>query len=207
MRTFFFYLGLFFSLFYSRRLSRLIRSIVIIIRSGFRSTEFKKFGKTSTISNNCYIDNASCISVGERCMIQSGSFITAVARWKNGQKFNPSIIIGDYVNIGRYCHISAIQQIVIKSGTRLGSYITILDNSHGKTDGMQKDISPYDRELYSPGGVIIEENVWIGDKATILPNVHIGKSAVIGANAVVTKDIPDYGIAVGCPAKVVGYNK
>lgn len=207
MRKLFFYLGVFLSFFYSKRLFRLIGVADIIIKSGFRSKGFKKFGITSIICNDCHIDGTSFISVGERCMIQSGSFITAVARWKTGQKFNPSIIIGDYVNIGRYCHISAIQRIVIKSGTRLGSYITILDNSHGKTDGIQKDISPYDRELYSPGGVIIEENVWIGDKATILPNVHIGKSAVIGANAVVTKDVPDYGIAVGCPAKVVGYNR
>ena len=51
--------------------------------------------------------------------------------------------------------------------------------------------------------VVIGENVWIGDKATILPGVSIGDGAVIGANAVVTKDVPPYSVVVGNPAKII----
>ena len=46
-------------------------------------------------------------------------------------------------------------------------------------------------------------NVWIGDKATVLPNVTIGDGAIIAANAVVAKDVPPYSVVAGCPAKVV----
>ena len=57
--------------------------------------------------------------------------------------------------------------------------------------------------MYSKGPVIIQDNVWIGEKATILPGVTIGEGAIIGANSVVTKDVPAKSLVVGCPAKIV----
>lgn len=60
--------------------------------------------------------------------------------------------------------------------------------------------------MVSKGPVIIEDNVWIGDKATILANVTIGKGAVVAANSVVTKDVPAYSVVAGIPAKVIKTN-
>lgn len=57
------------------------------------------------------------------------------------------------------------------------------------------------------GDVVIGNDVWIGTNAVILPGIHIGSGAVIGANAVVNHDVPEYAIAVGVPAKVVGYRE
>lgn len=57
---------------------------------------------------------------------------------------------------------------------------------------------------YVLGKVVIEDGAYIGVNAVVLPNVTIGKCAIIGAGAIVTKDIPAYAIAVGCPAKVIG---
>ena len=79
----------------------------------------------------------------------------------------------------------------------------ITDNSHGVSTSKMMDISPAKRLLYSKGPVIIDDNVWIGEKASIMPGVHIGECAIIAANAVVTKDIPAYSVAAGIPAKVV----
>lgn len=59
--------------------------------------------------------------------------------------------------------------------------------------------------IYTYGKVLIKKNAWIGMNVTICPGVTIGKYAVVGAGAVVTKDIPDYGVAVGSPAKVIKY--
>ena len=56
---------------------------------------------------------------------------------------------------------------------------------------------------YTYGKVVIKKNAWIGMNVTICPGVTIGEYAVVGAGSVVTKDIPDYGVAVGCPAKVI----
>ncbi len=58
--------------------------------------------------------------------------------------------------------------------------------------------------MTSKGEVVIGDDVWIGDKATILPGVTIGKGAVIAANSVVTKNVKPYTIVAGIPAKEIG---
>ena len=62
---------------------------------------------------------------------------------------------------------------------------------------------PLERNIVSKGEVNIGDNVWIGDKVTILPGVHIGDWAVIGANAVVVKDVRPYTVVGGNPAKII----
>ncbi|MCK7499235.1 MAG: hypothetical protein MZW92_58750 [Comamonadaceae bacterium] len=59
------------------------------------------------------------------------------------------------------------------------------------------------RPVVSKGPVIIEDEVWLGQGVVVLPNVRIGRSSIIGANAVVTHDIPPYSVAAGAPAKVI----
>jgi acetyltransferase-like isoleucine patch superfamily enzyme len=59
------------------------------------------------------------------------------------------------------------------------------------------------RKLTSDKSVIIEDNVWIGDMVSIMPGVKIGQGSIIGSNAIVTKNIPPFSIAVGVPAKVI----
>lgn len=81
--------------------------------------------------------------------------------------------------------------------------MTITDNGHGDTDYETLQQVPINRRLHSKGDVTIGNNVWIGDKATILPAVTIGDGAVIAANSVVTKDVPAYSVVAGNPAKVI----
>ncbi|MBQ4055965.1 MAG: hypothetical protein IJD32_02545 [Bacteroidaceae bacterium] len=63
------------------------------------------------------------------------------------------------------------------------------------------------RNVTSKGTIVIKDNVWIGDKATILPNVTIGEGAVIAANSVITKDVPPYSVAAGNPAIIIKINR
>ncbi|MBQ0074885.1 MAG: acyltransferase [Prevotella sp.] len=119
------------------------------------------------------------------------------------QHFNPSIIIGKNCHFGIQNHISATNNITIGDNLLTGKWVTIVDNSHGNTDIDQLQIDPLKRPIISKGPVHIGDNVWIGDKATILPNVTIGDGAIIAANAVVTKDVPAYSIAAGNPAKII----
>ena len=111
--------------------------------------------------------------------------------------------IGNNVSIGEYSHITCTNKVTIGNGVLTGRFVLITDNSHGNNTKEVADIAPLAREIHSNGPVYIGENVWIGDKVTILPNVTIGKGCIIAANAVVTKDIPEYSVAAGVPAKVI----
>lgn len=85
----------------------------------------------------------------------------------------------------------------------LGRKIMINDTLHGDFIKEQLNIRPNLRPLKSKGSIIIDDNVWIGEMSCMLGNVYIGQGSIIGANSVVTKDIPPYSLAVGSPAKVV----
>ena len=84
-----------------------------------------------------------------------------------------------------------------------GPRVLITDNAHGKSNMKDANIAPLFRTLHSEGPVIIEDDVWIGEGAMIMPNVHIGKGAIIAANSVVTHDVQAYTIVGGVPAKVI----
>ena len=83
--------------------------------------------------------------------------------------------------------------ITIEDGVMIAANVQVLSNNH--------DV--YDRNILLCKPVVIAEGAWIGAGATILPGVRIGRYAVVGAAAVVTKDVPDYGVVVGSPAKVI----
>ena len=87
----------------------------------------------------------------------------------------------------------------------LGKKILITDNAHGSSSAELLEIAPNYRPLCSKGPVVIDDNVWIGEKVSIMPDVHIGKGVIVAANSVVTKDVPPYSIVGGVPAKVVKY--
>jgi maltose O-acetyltransferase len=82
----------------------------------------------------------------------------------------------------------------------MGPEVVIYSQSH-KYD--RTDIPMCEQGFSEYKEVVIGDDVWIGRRAIIMPGVHIGKGCIIGAGAVVTKDIPDYSVAAGVPARVV----
>lgn len=170
--------------------------------SAWVSREFKSFGRDSVVQRHVYLIGGKYISIGNKSCVGLRAVLTAWDKYES-DTFLPEIIIGNHVSIGDDSHITAINRIEIGNHVLTGKKITITDNAHGKSDFELLSLSPTARPLYSAGPVIIEDGVWIGDKATILPNVRIGKNAIIGANAVVTKDIPANCVAGGIPAKVI----
>ena len=120
-----------------------------------------------------------------------------------GLSYTPMIIIGSKCSFGRYNHITCINGIRIGDGFLSGRNVTISDNNHGNTEYESMLIPPYERKLISKGPIVIGNNVWVGDKVTILGGVTIGDGAIIAANSVVTKDIPPLSIVGGIPAKII----
>lgn len=142
------------------------------------------------------------ISIGKETTIHNDVILTAWDKYGE-QTFKPSIKIGDYCNIGEHAHITACREIVIGNNVLTGRRIYISDNAHGNSTKEEINIPPIKRPLYVKGPVIIEDNVWIGERVCILSGVHIGKGAIIAANAVVTHDVPEGCIVGGVPAKII----
>ena len=143
------------------------------------------------------------IYIGEGTHIGEHCILTAWERTCAGGDFHPEIRIGKNCSIGEYNHITSTNRIVIGDNLLTGRWVTITDNSHGETDYATLQIPPILRIVTSKGPVVIGNNVWIGDKATILPGVTIGDGVVVAANSVVTKDVPEYCVVAGNPAKII----
>ena len=142
------------------------------------------------------------ISIGKGSTIHKGIILTAWDKYEQ-QTFSPTIKIGENCNIGEYAHISACKEIIIGNNVLTGRRIYISDNAHGNSSIDEIEIPPLKRPLYVKGPVIIEDNVWIGERVCILSGVHIGRGAIIAANAVVTHDVPAATIVGGVPAKII----
>lgn len=108
--------------------------------------------------------------------------------------------IGDKLIIGKFCAIAkGIEFIMSGANHRIDSITTYPFNIMG--NGWEKS-APSLSDLKLKGDTIIGNDVWIGQNVTILPAVHIGDGAIIGANSVVAKNIPPYSVAVGNPCEV-----
>ena len=106
-----------------------------------------------------------------------------------------NVTIGSGVTVMNGALMMAAGGITIEDNVMIAANVQLISNNH----------DPYDRQILTCKPVLIKYGAWVGAGATILPGVTVGKYAIIGANSVVNKDIPDYAVAVGSPAKVVKY--
>jgi maltose O-acetyltransferase len=113
---------------------------------------------------------------------------------------NKSINCGNDVGFGEGCRIYAGGGLTIGSQVMIAPYVTLITSNHRYMT--QFDTSGHHEE-YKP--IVIKDDVWIGERAIILPGVTIGCGAIVGAGAVVTKDVPDWCVVGGNPAKVIKY--
>jgi len=166
---------------------------------------FLRLGRKAFISFGAKIVGSEYISVGNN--FYSGEFLWLEAvRNYRGKEFSPEILIGDNVSCSQMVHIAAVTKVIIEDGVLIGSKVHITDHSHGSYRGSHHDdpnIPPALRFLTCDHPVLIKKNVWIGDGVVILPGVTVGSGSIIGANSVVSNDIPSNVIAVGSPARPI----
>lgn len=106
------------------------------------------------------------------------------------------ISIGDYVLITPGCRISARHSIEIGDSVMMANGVYLSDSDwHGVYDRTEAS------EVETP--IVIKNNAWLGDHAVVLKGVTIGENSIVGANSVVTKDVPDNVVVAGNPAKIV----
>lgn len=145
------------------------------------------------------IFNEEYIAIGSETLIGPG--VSLSAGMVPGQKCltNPVVSIGDRCLIGKGSGIVGHFQITIGNDVWTGHHVYITDQNHGYEDVHR----PISQQSQPEEPVVIGDGTWLGFGSVVLPGVTIGKHVVIGANSVVTHDIPDYSVAVGVPARVV----
>ena len=112
-----------------------------------------------------------------------------------------TVVAPQNVRIGKSVYVMNGVLLMASGGIIIEDYALVA--AHAKI--ISNDHDPYYRPALTCKPVIIKEGAWIGAGAAIMKGVTVGKYAIIGSNSVVTKDIPDYAVAVGVPAKVIKY--
>jgi len=115
-------------------------------------------------------------------------------------KCDPKLVIGSGTYIGCSTLFGCVNRIEIGKKVMMSDRCFIGDGVHGSDDCGLPIIDQY---VSSPGPVRIEDGCWLGVNVAVLAGVTIGRNSIIGSNSVVTKDIPEFSIAVGAPAKVI----
>ncbi|MDZ7314999.1 MAG: flippase-like domain-containing protein [candidate division KSB1 bacterium] len=188
----------------------------LFFRQIFYPRLFRRVGRGTVFGRSLTLQHSYKISLGEKCVLDEYCRLSAqggddaeivlgnevllgrgtVLGTRGGR-----IEIGDFSNIGANCRFGTTSQI------KLGKYVLLAANCYigGAQHRFDRLDIPIMRQGYeSRGGVIIEDNCWLGAGVIVLDGVRIGSGSVIGAGSVVTKDIPPNSIAVGVPARVQG---
>ena len=106
-----------------------------------------------------------------------------------------NVTIGSGVTVMNGALMMAAGGITIEDKVLIAANVKLITNNH----------DPYERDILTCKPILIKKGAWIGAGATILPGVTVGKYAIVGSDTVVTKDVPDYAVVVGNPAKLLKY--
>jgi len=175
---------------------RIKNTLFIRIYRLFYKRKFKEFGEKSSVVFPLKINGMSNISVGNNVYIAYKTWLAALPH--TGDK-NCLLEIGDGTVIGNFNHIYATKQIIIGKNVLTADKVYISDNQHEYEDILQPILKQKIKQLNT---VIIGDGTWLGENVCVI-GAKIGKNCVIGANSVVTRDIPKYSVAVGSPAKII----
>jgi acetyltransferase-like isoleucine patch superfamily enzyme len=154
-----------------------------------------RIGDDVVVDDNCLLDAKGESNAG--ITIGSGVFIgrNTILSCKNGD-----IEIGDAANIGFNCEVFSGSRVTIGANTLFAAYCYLIGGGHNFEDPARAIADQGRRSA----GVAVGEGTWLGAGAKILDGVTVGAHAIVGAGAVVTVNVPDRGVAMGRPARIVG---
>jgi acetyltransferase-like isoleucine patch superfamily enzyme len=164
----------------------------------YRLRQFHSFGRDAIVHRPAWVYGPRQIAIGDGVIVLTGSWLSVErSAWDRPA---PVLRIGNRVGIRAWCTLSAAESVVIEDDVVLASGVTVIDSSHTWRTG-------HPNVLYNPlesAPVRIGAGTWIGERAVVLAGARVGSGCLIGANSVVTGEIPDHSVAVGAPARVVG---
>ena len=174
-------------------MNKLYRKAWLIITQYLYKKRFKSIGINSIIIKPMQIDKPGTIEIKDNVSIYQYAWIMG------GSGTKSTLTIDSGVTIGHFVHIVAVNDVYIEKNVLIADKVFISDCSHSYES---MEISIKDQGIKVLSRTVIGENSWIGENVCILGS-RIGKKCVIGANSVVTEDIPDYCVAVGSPVRII----
>lgn len=167
------------------------------------ASSFAGIGARSRIMPPVRLSGARRILIGSGVYVGAGSWLNVVPVPASGATAvssaeEPVIVIGDGCSLAGTVTLSGVASVVIGRQVLLARGVYIADHAHGMSD-VPIVAQPVDR--IAP--VRVGDGAWLGQNCVIMPGVTIGAGAVVGANSVVTRDVPARCVAVGAPAKVL----
>lgn len=169
-----------------------INSLFFYFRTGIF---FHDFGRNSWVNRPYRFDGKANISVGKQTSFQRGVWLYSCGI----DGINSNLSIGSNCVFGYNNHITCVRSVIINDFVLTANNVYISDNLHGYDD-IEKPIIEQQVKFKAP--VSIGEGSWLGENVCVI-GASVGKNCVIGANSVVTHNIPDYSVAVGSPAVVI----
>ncbi len=160
---------------------------------------FGSIGAGSRIDKPSFLSNPQFVYIGDHTTIRPGARIETIILDASRP---PSLRIGSNVNIEQNVHLVCSSKIVIGDNVTITGNCAIVDTIHPFED-VDDPRKIGDRIDPNPTPVSIGDNSFVGFGSVILPGVNIGKNAVIGANSVVSRDVPEYCVVAGGPARLV----
>lgn len=157
------------------------------------------FVGTDGIGKDCSLEGNEKLIIGKDSLVGKGSELL-VYRNHFSQPLNGLLTIGTHVRITARCRITCAGHISIGSDTLIAPDVFITDHNHGMDPEFPGGYSPQPLNVRN---VTIGNGVWLGQRVCVLPGAVIGDHSIIGANSVVTGEIPPYSMAVGSPARVI----
>lgn len=179
-------------------LLKIYRFFRYVIRWIILYHRFGHFHYTSLMGRPLRLINPRHIAIGRKVTILPLARMECIRKWGD-TSLNGEIKIGDGTTIEQGCHIIAGDKLEIGKKVTISAYVYIADATHSLED-MSGDVMDNPLEIKNTK---ICDGAFIGIGARIMPGVTIGEHAVIGANAVVTQDVPPYHMVGGIPAKII----
>jgi acetyltransferase-like isoleucine patch superfamily enzyme len=177
----------------------LIYKIFYLALDGSRDLTNKSRFNDSIIDNGCCIDHFS--SIGAHCHLMEKAFIAKSSI--SGYSYIGKNTVVQNAAIGSFCSIA--NDVCIGLGKHPIEYFSTSPLFFKKKNPLKVSLIDHELDFEEYKCIEIGSDVWIGARAIILDGLKIGNGAIIAANAVVTKDVPDYAIVGGCPAKILRY--
>lgn len=142
------------------------------------------------------LEGAKHIHIGDKVYINSRGWLACLPLTGDA---NCRLSIGDGTYVGRFCHFYATSRIEIGKKVLIADKVYLSDNLHGYKN---IEVPVIDQPVEQLAPVVIHDGAWLGENVCVV-GASIGRNSVVGANSVVTRDIPDYCVAAGAPAIII----